>query len=123
MISPPVPLPRDIFAPTRVLLVPSLREAGARVVAEALLNGVPPIVSDRGGLAEMCNGAGRVLPVDDDQAIEAWIEAILPLMDDEDLYRAESAKARAAATAYNRDALRPQYDAFFRAVLAGTTET
>lgn len=123
MISPPVPLPRDIFAPTRVLLVPSLREAGARVVAEALLNGVPPIVSDRGGLPEMCNGAGRVLPVDEDRDVERWIEAILPLMDDEALYQEESAKARAAATVYDRDVLRPQYDAFFRAVLAGTTET
>ena len=50
MISASVPLPKDIFAPTRVLLVPSLREPGARVVAEALLNGVPPLVSDRGGL-------------------------------------------------------------------------
>ena len=50
MISRSVPQPKDIFAPTRLLLVPSVREAGARVVAEALLNGVPPIVSDRGGL-------------------------------------------------------------------------
>jgi glycosyltransferase involved in cell wall biosynthesis len=118
MISPPVPLPKDIFAPTRVLVVPSLQEPGARVVAEALLNGVPPIVSNRGGLAEMCNGAGRVLPVDDEAAIDAWIEAIVPLMDDEDLYRSESARARVASTAYDRDALRPRYDAFFRAVLA-----
>jgi glycosyltransferase involved in cell wall biosynthesis len=47
--SPPVPQPKDIYTPARALLVPSLwQEAAGRVVPEALLNGVPPIVSDRG---------------------------------------------------------------------------
>lgn len=118
MISKAVPQPKDIFAPTRILVVPSLREPGARVVAEALLNGVPPVVSDRGGLPEMCCGAGRVLPVSDDSAIEAWIETLVSLMDDEDLYQAESRKARDASKAFDRDALRPQYDKFFRQVLS-----
>ena len=119
MIAAAVPRPRDIFAPARILLVPSLSDAGARVVAEALLNGVPPLVSDRGGLPEMCRGAGRVLPITDgDGAVDQWVDAILPLMDDDDVYRAESRKAREAATAYERDSLRPQYAAFFREVLA-----
>src|SRR5690606_26372076 len=102
------------FAATRVLLVPSVRDAGARVIAEALMNGVPPLVSDRGGLPEMCAGAGRVLPVSDDAAVEQWIDAVVPLMDDEALYAVESAKALAAGARYDRDALRPHYDAVFR---------
>jgi glycosyltransferase involved in cell wall biosynthesis len=119
MISRAVPQPKDIFAPARVLLAPSVREAAGRVVGEALLNGVPPIVSDRGGLAEMCCGAGRVLPIgDDEHAIETWLDAIIPLMDDDTLYRAESRKAQAASAAFDRDVLRPQYDTFFRGILS-----
>jgi glycosyltransferase involved in cell wall biosynthesis len=101
-----------------VLLVPSVREAGARVVAEALLNGVPPLVSNRGGLPEMCRGAGFVLPVDDHRSLDAWIDTLVPLMDDDERYQQESRRARTAASAYDRDVLRPQYDALFRSVLA-----
>ena len=118
MISRAVPSPADIFAPTRVLVVPSVREAGARVVAEALLNGVPPVTSDRGGLPEMCCGAGRVLPIDGDAALDAWMDTLIALMDDESLYQAESDKARRASAAFDRNILLPAYDAFFRDRLA-----
>ncbi len=121
MIARQVPQPRDIFAPTRVLLVPSLREAGARVVAEALLNGVPPIVSDRGGLPEMCVGAGRVLSVSEEGSVDAWVETLIPLMDDDALYQSESRKALEAAAAFDREQLRPKYDAAFRRVLQATS--
>ncbi len=117
MISRAVPGPKDIFAPTRVLVVPSLAEPGARVVGEALVNGVPPVVSDRGGLPEMCHGAGRVLPLVDDHSLDAWCEALVRLMDDDDLYAAERQRALAAARAFDPDTLRPQYDAFFRGIL------
>lgn len=124
MISPAVPLPRDLFAPTRILLVPSLQDAGPRVIAEALFNGVPPLVSDRGGLPEMCRDAGRVLGVDDSSSsIDAWIDAIVPLMDDDACYQRESARASEAGTTYDRELLRPRYDAYFRDRLAGPRRT
>lgn len=64
LVSEAVPLPRDIYAGTRVLLAPSVwEEPAGRVVAEALVNGIPPIVSDRGGLAEVANGGGFVVPI------------------------------------------------------------
>ncbi len=118
MISRAVPGPADIFAPTRVLVVPSVREAGARVVAEALLNGVPPVTSDRGGLPEMCCGAGRVLPIDRADSLDAWMDTLIALMDDERLYQEESEKARRASAAFDRNVLRPSYDAVFRSLLA-----
>ncbi len=117
MVSPPVPGPKDIFAPTRILIVPSLAEPGARVVGEALINGVPPVVSDRGGLPEMCRGAGRVLPLVDDSSLDAWCTTLISLMDDDELYGTERAKAREAAAAFSPDVLRPRYDAYFRALL------
>ena len=95
MIAGAVPKPRDIFTNTRALLVPSVwEEPSGRVVAEALVNGVPPLVSDRGGLAESCNGAGFVLPLPADlttqtrrpvpaRAVEPWIEPIAKLAFDD----------------------------------------
>jgi len=62
MFSPPVPKPSDTCAPTRVLLAPSVEDPLGRVPCEALVNGIPPPVSDRGDLPEAGNGAGFVLP-------------------------------------------------------------
>lgn len=129
MVAPPVPKPRDIFAHTRVLLVPSLFEASGRVVAEALVNGVVPVVSNRGGLEESCNGAGFVLPIPDEltpevhtpvtaEAVEPWVSLIERLTSDEAFYAAESAKARAAGAIYQRENLAPRYVDFFRRALS-----
>jgi glycosyltransferase involved in cell wall biosynthesis len=50
MAAPPVPKPSDYFALTRILLVPSVwDEPFGRVAAEAMINGVPPIVSSSRG--------------------------------------------------------------------------
>jgi glycosyltransferase involved in cell wall biosynthesis len=47
-----------------VVLVPSIwLEAWGMVVVEAMLRGIPVVVSDAGGLPEACLGAGAVLPV------------------------------------------------------------
>src|SRR5205814_42728 len=64
MAAPATPRPADFFALTRILLVPSaVRESFGRVAAEALVNGIPPLVSDRGALPQTVRGAGRVLPL------------------------------------------------------------
>lgn len=129
MAAPPVPRPRDLFASTRVLLVPSLFDASGRVVAEALVNGVVPLVSPRGGLSESTLGAGFVLPIPDsltpDQqhpvdadAVQPWVELIHRLAHDDAFYQAQSDKARAAGAHYARAALAPRYVAFFDEVLA-----
>ncbi len=129
MISPAVPTPRDIFANTRMLLVPSVwEEPSGRVVAEALVNAVPPLVSNRGGLEESCNGAGFVLPIPEDltvhttrpvapEAVQPWIDMIVRLCFDEEEYQRQCAKARQAAAMYSRESLTPRYAAFFRHVL------
>ena len=50
---------RPVYGRARVLLAPSLCvESAGRVLVEALLNGVPAIVSERGGMPEMLQGAG-----------------------------------------------------------------
>jgi glycosyltransferase involved in cell wall biosynthesis len=94
MFSPAMAQPKEIYVPTKTLLAPSLgQEAAGRVAAEALLNGIPPLVSDRGGLAETCNGAGFYLPIPPGitpgqavpvaaEVVEPWIDLIERLEDD-----------------------------------------
>jgi len=130
MVSPPVANPRDIYACTRVLVAPSVcEEAAGRVAAEAVINGAPPLVSDRGGLAETANGAALVLPIPPEitprttmppsaEAVAPWVETIIRLADDEDFYRAASDRAKEAARIYAPEALAPRYVEFFRNALA-----
>jgi glycosyltransferase involved in cell wall biosynthesis len=128
MLSPPVAQPREIYAATRILLVPSLwNEPAGRVAAEALLNGIPPMVSDRGGLPEICNGAGFVLPIPasitprdtrpvDASVVQPWIDLIARLEDDQEFYLSQSELARRAGQIYHPDQLTPRYAGFFESV-------
>jgi len=65
-VTPHVTDMRAVYGRARVLLAPSLAwESGPRVVAEALMNGIPAIVTDRGGPPEMAGKAGIVLQLPD----------------------------------------------------------
>ncbi len=132
MFAPAVATPAEIFRGTRVLLVPSVcDEAFGRVAAEALLNGVPPIVSNRGGLPEAANGGGFVLPLPSSLTLETrmpvsaddvkpWLELMLKLADDEAFYANAVIRARSAGNAYRTAVMAPRYMDFFNRV-AGTT--
>jgi glycosyltransferase involved in cell wall biosynthesis len=115
MAAPAVPAPADYFALTRLLLVPSVwEEPFGRVAAEAMINGIPPLVSDRGSLPDVlcgdfrAGGGGRVLPVPGwmtpdttqlptEQELEPWYEAVSELWDSSDLYASMAARARVIA--------------------------
>lgn len=129
MIAAAVPRPRDIYTNTRVLVVPSVvEEASGRVVSEALVNGVVPIVSDRGGLAEMCRGAGFVLPLPADltlrtrnpvdaAAVEPWVEVILKLAFDQAFYEDAVKKVKEAAVECSAERIRKRYERFFESLM------
>lgn len=54
----------EIYASTGVLLAPSFwYESWGRVATEAVMNGIPVLASDRGGLPEAVNGGGYNLPL------------------------------------------------------------
>jgi len=109
--------------------VPSVwEEPSGRVVAEALVNGVPVLMSDRGGLAESAGGAGFVLPLPADltvqsqrpvaaEAVEPWLDVIVKLAFDETFYNDAVARTREAARMYERKTLAARYVDFFRSVL------
>lgn len=133
MMSPPFAQPKEIYAATRALLVPSLwQETGGRVAGEAILNGIPPLVSDRGGLPETCNGAGFYLPIPPNitpeqpvpvspEVVEPWIDLMIRLEGDEDFYRQESRRAIEASALLRPENLVPRYIEYFRAILDGET--
>ena len=115
MAAPPVPTPADYFALTRILLAPSVwEEPFGRVAAEAMINGIPPLVSDRGSLPSVIGGdfsrggGGRVLPippwmtektarVPNEEEVTPWFDAVCALWDDASLYTSMSARAREIA--------------------------
>lgn len=129
MFTPATATPTEIFRGARVLLAPSVwEEPFGRVAAEALLNGVPPIVSNRGGLPEAANDGGFVLPLPDGltldtrapvsaDAVAPWVEIIEKLAED-DVYAAASTRARAAGETYLPQNLAPRYVELFERVLA-----
>jgi glycosyltransferase involved in cell wall biosynthesis len=110
----------QIFARTRILLMPSLwGEAFGKIVVEAMLRGIPVLASNLGGLPEAKLGVDYLLPVepiaryqtrrDDqllpvpivpDQDIRPWLDALQRLLSDRRHYNDLSVASRQAAENY-----------------------
>lgn len=77
----------DVYARTRVLLVPSHYESWGRVAVEAMASGIPVVANPTPGLRESMTSptlGGCALFVDEDDH-DGWVEALRSL-DDPDLY-------------------------------------
>ena len=130
MAAPATPRPADFFALTRILLVPStFAEPFGRVAAEALVNGIPPLVSDRGALPETVGAGGTVVPLaglahsrerrrlPSVHEVQPWFDAVCGLWDDPDRYREASSRARAEAMArYDEAVMRRRYTTYFESL-------
>ena len=79
----------DVYARTRVLLMPSTRESWGMTGVEAMASGIPVIASPLPGLRESLGFAGIFVDPSDHQG---WVDAIVRL-DDPDVYGEASAKA------------------------------
>ena len=138
MAAPAVPKPADYFALTRLLLVPSVwPEPFGRVAAEAMINGIPPLVGNRGALPDVIGGdfaeggGGRVLPipewmtydstrVPDEREVIPWFEAVCKLWDDSAHYQAISLRGRRIAEdRYSEAVSRMRHVEYFEALKPG----
>jgi glycosyltransferase involved in cell wall biosynthesis len=132
MAAPATPRPADFFALTRILLVPStFREPFGRVAAEALINGIPPLVSDRGALPETVHRAGRVLPLPawmtesttelpTVEEAQPWFDAVCELWDEKNAYdRASELAKKTADQWYGESIMCRRYLNYFAALKSG----
>jgi glycosyltransferase involved in cell wall biosynthesis len=120
------PDPRQFWGQTRIALVPSLWWENQPAVAyEAMINGVPVVGSDRGGIPEALGDSGFALPlpkrltprsrvVPTPQEVEPWVDTIVRLWDDQAHYRDQSAKSLNEARRWHPDLLGPLYSDFYR---------
>lgn len=123
--------PKDIYRQTKVLLVPSVwEEPAGRVIAEAMLNGIPPIITDRGGMVEVANGGAFVVPLakhitpETSQPVplsvaQPWIDLIVKLHDAGDQTSLLWTRTAHAAQIYQPENLTPRYVDYFERILAG----
>lgn len=90
---------RPVYASTRTLLLPSLwHESGARVIAEAQLNGIPILASNTGGSAELVGQGGKIFDLPElvkekktelhvtEDDLRPWLEEIKRHWHDADYY-------------------------------------
>jgi glycosyltransferase involved in cell wall biosynthesis len=132
MVAPATPRPADFFALTKILLVPSAAlESFGRVAAEAMINGIPALVSERGGLPQTVGKAGRVIALPSwltEHTRELptvaetgpWFDAICELWDDPDAYRRASEVARQEADRrFGEAVMRPRYLDYFASIEKG----
>ncbi len=117
--------PRKFYAVAKVVLMPSLwNESFGLVAAEAMLNGIPVLGSNRGALPEVVGGGGllfdipaRYTPETRDvptaEEVEPWVETIIRLWDDKPFYRQQSERALSWSQRWHPEKLRPLYVEFF----------
>ncbi|WP_432798637.1 glycosyltransferase family 4 protein [Poriferisphaera sp. WC338] len=113
MFSGPVSDMREVYGVSRMVLMPSvIAESGGRVAAEAMMNGLPALVSDRGALPEIVGQGGFVLPMPEQvtlkmdrpvecEVVTAWVNLIEKLTDDEVFYTDASRRAAEEAVKFD----------------------
>ena len=90
---------RDVYAQTRVLLVPSLRETWGRVAVEAMSSGIPVVARANQGLLESCRDAAVFVAT---RSAAKWEAALRRVLDDGALY--EDLRQRSRRRAAELDA-------------------
>lgn len=105
---------RPVYASTRALLLPSLwHESGARVIAEAQLNGIPILASNTGGSAELVGQGGKIFDLPEtakekktevhvsEDDLRPWLEEIKRLWHDPAYYAAMCQKVEQEAVQHD----------------------
>jgi glycosyltransferase involved in cell wall biosynthesis len=124
-LMPHTPDHRVFWGVTRICVMPSLRwESQPLVAVEAMINGVPVVGSDRGGMPEALGDSGIVLGLPSRlgpatrelptaEEVEPWVKAIIALWDDGEWYSELSHRAIVESNRWSPEVLGPRYVEFF----------
>jgi glycosyltransferase involved in cell wall biosynthesis len=74
---------REVYAKTKVVLMPSTYESYGRIAVEAAASGIPSLVTPTKGLLEALDYAGNFAALDEDYR---WRNTLAKLIDDADFY-------------------------------------
>lgn len=101
-----------VYSRARLLLAPSLWwESGSRVLAEAMMNAIPAIVTERGGSAEMIGEGGITIALPaiyhekpytrllEPELLDLFVKCIIEFYDNESWYTDFAVRARDAGEA------------------------
>jgi glycosyltransferase involved in cell wall biosynthesis len=101
-----------------VFVLSSHGEAFPNVVAEAMLAGLPCIVTDVGDAAEIIGDTGWVVPAKDPQALAAAMQQAIVAMADTDAWAARKTAACARITnLYSMDKMQSRFEAAWTAAM------
>ncbi len=129
------PDPRDFYGVSHMVLMPSLwRESFGRVAAEAMINGIPVLASNRGALPEIVSDAGYLFDIPERYTPESrnvptaeevapWVETIIRLWDDRPFYDAANRRCRKRAEAWRAEVVLPRYEEVFGKLVADRLRT
>lgn len=126
----PYDSPVEAFSHAKALLVPSLAEAFGRVAVEAVLNGIPVIGSDMGGVPEAMREGGIPLPIPKCMAnnpdvppepadVKPWFDAVVRLWEDSSWYGERCDRSRQAAEYWSEDQQKSRIVNYYEAIGAG----
>ncbi|MFS8152575.1 glycosyltransferase [Vreelandella titanicae] len=100
MVTPNTSDMRGPYSRARLVVAPSLWwESSGRVLAEAMLNGIPALITNRGGMPEMIGNAGIAFDFPEacykepyqhllsDEELQPLLDAVIRMFDDEDIYQ------------------------------------
>jgi len=112
-LIPNAPDMRPVYSRARVVLAPSLwRESGSRVLAEAMINAIPAIVTDRGGNAGMIGDGGVTVSLPehchkkpyteilDDEHLAMFVDPLVRMYDDHEEYDRYVERTRQAGAVF-----------------------
>jgi glycosyltransferase involved in cell wall biosynthesis len=114
-----------VYSATKILLMPSLwEESFGLVAAEAMLNGIPVLASNRGALPDTLGKGGFVFDISEQytpetrivptaEEVEPWVATIIRLWDDAAFYEQASQAARQEARRWHPDRIAAVYRQFF----------
>lgn len=106
---------RAVYGVTRTLLVPSYKmDSGPRVIGEALINGIPVLGSNHGGIPENIGRGGRTFDIPEEyresrrglppqSIVQPWLDEIRRHYSDTAYYAQLSEEARAESQKFDLD--------------------